>query len=159
MTAPANTPQPPMAHTPAVMVRIDGVSKEFVLRHTRSLKEALVWLLKGRKGDLSAKFRALDSAQPVGVELHRSAAFAFPFFGVLAPIYGPDNAPLGAIWLVLHAQARLAPLLETLPNTPADTVAALQKQVATAIQQPAIRQKLIDFGIEPWAARPSNMPS
>ena len=61
--------------------------------------------------------RALDSAQPVGVELHRSAAFAFPFFGVLAPIYGPDNAPLGAIWLVLHAQARLAPLLETLPNS------------------------------------------
>jgi len=60
MTAPANTPQPPMAHAPAVMVHIDGVSKEFVLRHTRSLKEALVWLLKGRKGDLSAKFRALD---------------------------------------------------------------------------------------------------
>ncbi len=43
-----------------VMVRLQGVSKEFVLRHTRSMKEALVWLLKGRKGDLSAKFKALD---------------------------------------------------------------------------------------------------
>jgi tripartite-type tricarboxylate transporter receptor subunit TctC len=39
-------------------------------------------------------------------------------------------------------------------NTPADTVAALQKQVATAIQQPAIRQKLIDFGIEPVGSTP-----
>lgn len=43
-----------------VMVRLDGVVKEFVLRHTRSLKEAVVWLVKGRRGDLSAKFRALD---------------------------------------------------------------------------------------------------
>ena len=39
-------------------------------------------------------------------------------------------------------------------NTPADTVAALQKQVATAIQQPAIHQKLIDFGIEPVGSTP-----
>ncbi len=39
-------------------------------------------------------------------------------------------------------------------NTPTDTVAALQKQVATAIQQPAIRQKLIDFGIEPVGSTP-----
>lgn len=44
-----------------VVVQLSGVSKDFVLRHTRSIKEALVWLLKGRKGDLSAKFRALDS--------------------------------------------------------------------------------------------------
>lgn len=34
-------------------------------------------------------------------------------------------------------------------GTPADVVAALQKQITTAIQQPAVRQKLIDFGIEP----------
>lgn len=67
--------------------------------------------------EAQALHRALERAQPVGVELHRSAAFAFPFFGVLAPLYGPDNAPLGAIWLVLHAQARLGPLLETLPNS------------------------------------------
>ena len=43
-----------------VMVRVQDLSKEFVLRHTRSMKEAVVWLLKGRKGDLSAKFKALD---------------------------------------------------------------------------------------------------
>ena len=43
-----------------VVVRLQGVGKAFVLRHTRSLKEALVWLVKGRKGDLSKKFDALD---------------------------------------------------------------------------------------------------
>lgn len=36
------------------------MSKEFVLRHTRSMKEAFVWLVKGRKGDLTAKFKALN---------------------------------------------------------------------------------------------------
>jgi tripartite-type tricarboxylate transporter receptor subunit TctC len=39
-------------------------------------------------------------------------------------------------------------------GTPPDVVAALQKQVATAINQPAIRQKLVDFGIEPVASTP-----
>lgn len=33
--------------------------KQFILRHTRSMKEAVVWLIKGRKGDLSKKFMAL----------------------------------------------------------------------------------------------------
>ncbi|MHA7153637.1 ABC transporter ATP-binding protein [Arthrobacter sp. TMN-50] len=44
--------------TTAIEVR--GISKQFVLRHTRSIKEAFVWLVKGRKGDLSQKFHALD---------------------------------------------------------------------------------------------------
>ncbi len=39
-------------------------------------------------------------------------------------------------------------------GTPADAVNALQRQVAAVIQQPAIRQKLIDFGIEPVASTP-----
>lgn len=41
-------------------IEIRGVSKQFVLRHTRSIKEAFVWLAKGRKGDLSEKFHALN---------------------------------------------------------------------------------------------------
>jgi ABC-2 type transport system ATP-binding protein len=40
-------------------IEIRNINKQFVLRHTRSLKEALVWLLRGRKGDLSKKFHAL----------------------------------------------------------------------------------------------------
>lgn len=43
--------------TTAIEVR--DINKQFVLRHTRSIKEAVVWLLKGRKGDLSEKFHAL----------------------------------------------------------------------------------------------------
>ncbi|MBK0392005.1 Bug family tripartite tricarboxylate transporter substrate binding protein [Ramlibacter algicola] len=39
-------------------------------------------------------------------------------------------------------------------GTPADVVNTLQKQVAAAINTPAIRQKLVDFGIEPVASTP-----
>ena len=40
-------------------IEINKINKEFVLRHSRSLKETVVWLLKGRKGDLTEKFHAL----------------------------------------------------------------------------------------------------
>ena len=40
-------------------IEVHGISKQFVLRHTRSIKEAVIWLAKGRKGDLSEKFHAL----------------------------------------------------------------------------------------------------
>jgi ABC-2 type transport system ATP-binding protein len=42
-----------------IAIEIRNLNKQFVLRHTRSLKEALVWLLRGRKGDLAKKFHAL----------------------------------------------------------------------------------------------------
>ncbi|KQO04035.1 MULTISPECIES: ABC transporter ATP-binding protein [unclassified Arthrobacter] len=37
-----------------------GLRKRFVLRHTRSLKEAFVWFVRGRRGELVQKFNALD---------------------------------------------------------------------------------------------------
>jgi len=43
----------------ATAIEVRNISKRFVLRHTRSMKEAFVWLVKGRKGDLSEKFDAL----------------------------------------------------------------------------------------------------
>lgn len=43
----------------SIAIQVDNINKEFVLRHTRSIKEAIVWLAKGRKGDLSKKFHAL----------------------------------------------------------------------------------------------------
>ncbi|WP_342129676.1 Bug family tripartite tricarboxylate transporter substrate binding protein [Hydrogenophaga sp. OTU3427] len=39
-------------------------------------------------------------------------------------------------------------------GTPPEVVASLQKQVSAAIQEPAVRQKLIDFGIEPVGSTP-----
>ena len=41
-------------------------------------------------------------------------------------------------------------------GTPAEVVNTLQKQIATAINTPAVRQKLIDFGIEPVASTPKD---
>lgn len=55
-------------------IEVRNINKQFVLRHTRSMKEAFVWLVKGRKGDLSEKFHALkgvslDVAQGEAVAL------------------------------------------------------------------------------------------
>lgn len=44
-----------------VMVAVDQVEKKFDLRHTRSIKEYIVWWATGRKGQLSETFKALDN--------------------------------------------------------------------------------------------------
>lgn len=54
-------------------IEVSNISKQFVLRHTRSLKEAVVWLAKGRKGDLSEKFHALKD---VSVEVQAGETVA-----------------------------------------------------------------------------------
>lgn len=56
-----------------VAIEVRGISKQFVLRHTRSIKEAFVWLVKGRKGDLSQKFHALDG---VSLEVRQGESVA-----------------------------------------------------------------------------------
>jgi ABC-2 type transport system ATP-binding protein len=54
-------------------IEVSDISKQFVLRHTRSLKEAVVWIAKGRKGDLSEKFHALKN---VSVEVQTGETVA-----------------------------------------------------------------------------------
>lgn len=54
-------------------IEVSDISKQFVLRHTRSIKEAVVWLVKGRKGDLSKKFHALKNVS-VKVETGETVA-------------------------------------------------------------------------------------
>ncbi len=54
-------------------IEVSYISKQFVLRHTRSIKEAVVWLLKGRKGDLSEKFHALKNVS-VDIEAGETVA-------------------------------------------------------------------------------------
>ncbi|MBF0808827.1 ABC transporter ATP-binding protein [Rothia nasimurium] len=51
---------PPVADNASVVIKVESLVKRFVLRHTRSMKEAFVWLMKGRKGDLNEKFNALN---------------------------------------------------------------------------------------------------
>jgi ABC-2 type transport system ATP-binding protein len=58
-------------------IEVSDISKQFVLRHTRSLKEAVVWLAKGRKGDLSEKFHALK-----GVSLEVKAGETVALLGL-----------------------------------------------------------------------------
>ncbi len=58
---------------------------------------------------------AFDSAQPAVVGLRRDGAFAFPFFGLLAPLFD-GSEPVGAVWLVVDARNSLYPLLEVWPN-------------------------------------------
>ncbi len=48
----------PPADEPVILV--EGVDKIFTLRHTRSIKEYVVWTVKGRKGELSETFKALN---------------------------------------------------------------------------------------------------
>lgn len=67
-------PMPPyVPSSDPVVIKIDNLVKRFVLRHTRSMKEAFVWLIKGRKGDLSEKFNALDG---VSLDIHEGERVA-----------------------------------------------------------------------------------
>jgi ABC-2 type transport system ATP-binding protein len=50
----------PQPNPPLTVVDISHVDKVFTLRHTRSIKEYVVWTVKGRKGELSETFKALD---------------------------------------------------------------------------------------------------
>ena len=43
---------------PAVVA--EHLAKEFSLRHARSLKETVMWLARGRRQDISNRFRALE---------------------------------------------------------------------------------------------------
>ncbi len=58
---------------------------------------------------------ALALAQPGVIGLQRDGMFAFPYFGLLAPLF-EGAQPLGAVWLVVDARTTLYPLLATWPN-------------------------------------------
>lgn len=94
-----------------VMVRVEHVTKHFVLRHTRSLKEALVWLVKGRKGDLSATFKAVDD---ISFEIFEGEAVALLGFNgsgksttlkLVSGVMRPDEGTVGV-------RGRIAGLIE-----------------------------------------------
>lgn len=62
----------------------------------------------------------------------------------------PTFAELGFKGVEAAAQVGLV----AAAGTPPETVAALQKQIAAAINTPAVHQKLVDFGVEPVASTP-----
>lgn len=55
---------------------------------------------------------ALERAAPVAVEPQAPGYFAFPFFGVMAPLYDGFE-PIGVAWLVMDLRTSLYPQLQT----------------------------------------------
>lgn len=84
---------------------------------------------------------ALARAEPGVVELRRDPTFAFPFFGLLAPLYD-GTASLGAIWLVMDARTTLYPLLETWPTSSRTAESVLvERQDDTALFLSPLRHR------------------
>ncbi|KAA9395595.1 ABC transporter ATP-binding protein [Kocuria coralli] len=84
-----------------VAIRAKDMTKWFVLRHTRSIKEAFVWLVKGRKGDLSDRFKALDG---VTFDIHDGETVALLGFNgsgksttlkMISGVMHPDSGSVG----------------------------------------------------------------
>lgn len=101
----------PTAGEAQVVVQLRNVGKKFVLRHTRSLKEAAVWLLTGRKGDLAKKFDALED---LSLEVRRGESVALlglngsgksTTLKIISGVMSPDEGTVGV-------RGRLAGLIE-----------------------------------------------
>lgn len=80
---------------------------------------------------------ALAQAQATVVEPRRDAFFAFPFFGLLAPLFD-DIEPVGAVWLVTDVRTTLYPLLENwpTPSTTAESTLVLREGSEVAFLSP-----------------------
>ncbi|MFJ6002748.1 ABC transporter ATP-binding protein [Arthrobacter sp. NPDC092385] len=92
-------------------IQIRDVNKQFVLRHTRSMKEAFVWLMKGRKGDLSERFHALAGVSLTIQEGETVALLGFNGSGkstLLKHISGVMRPDTGSV----QTRGRVAGLIE-----------------------------------------------
>jgi len=65
----------------------------------------------------------------------------------------PDVPTFAELGMPTVEAAALVGMVTT-AQTPASVVAALNQQVVAAIQQPEVRQKMIDFGVEPVGSTP-----
>lgn len=94
-----------------IAIEIRDVNKQFVLRHTRSMKEAFVWLMKGRKGDLSERFHALADVSVTIEEGETVALLGFNGSGkstLLKHISGVIRPDSGSV----RTRGRVAGLIE-----------------------------------------------
>lgn len=61
--------------------------------------------------EYQAMQEALATALPVAVEPQADGFFAFPFFGIMAPIFD-DLQPVGVAWLVVDLRSTLFPIVQ-----------------------------------------------
>ncbi|GAA3311903.1 ABC transporter ATP-binding protein [Arthrobacter ramosus] len=94
-----------------VAITCRNLRKKFVLRHTRSMKEAIVWLLTGRKGDLSKKF---DALKDVSLDVEQGETVALlglngsgksTLLKLISGVLQPDEG-------TVHTRGRVAGLIE-----------------------------------------------
>ncbi|WP_028264834.1 ABC transporter ATP-binding protein [Arthrobacter sp. MA-N2] len=95
----------------SVAITCRNLRKKFVLRHTRSMKEAIVWLLSGRKGDLSKKF---DALKDVSLDVEQGETVALlglngsgksTLLKLISGVLQPDEG-------TVHTRGRVAGLIE-----------------------------------------------
>ena len=96
---------------PLLMARLDRVTKKFDLKHTRSIKEYVVWWLTGRRGQLSETFNALDE---VTFDIHQGESVALLGFNgsgksttlkMVSGVLQPDRG-------IVQIRGRVAGLIE-----------------------------------------------
>ncbi len=85
--------------------------------------------------------QALMQAQAILVEPRSDTTFAFPFFGVIAPMFDGIE-PVGAVWLVSDVRSTLYPLLENWPTNSRTAESLLVQQSGdTALHLSPLRHR------------------
>ena len=82
--------------------------------------------------EMQALQQALEQAQATVVEPRTDAFFAFPFFGLLAPLF-EGMEPVGAVWLVSDVRTTLYPLLEYWPTPSKTAESTLVQRAGTEV--------------------------
>lgn len=92
-------------------IEVRGVTKEFSLRHTRSMKELVLWTLRGRGKELRDEFNALDDVNIVVEQGETIALLGFNGSGksttlkLISGVLRPDHGSI-------QVRGRVAGLIE-----------------------------------------------
>ena len=85
-----------------------------------------------RAPEMQAMQEALTTAEPVPVEPQTGGFFAFPFFGIMTPLFN-DLDPVGVAWLVVDLRSTLFPIVQGWQLDSASAEAVLIQRVENGI--------------------------
>lgn len=85
--------------------------------------------------------QAIQDARPIAIDPQTGPAFAYPWFGMIAPVY-ENNTIVAAVWLVMDVRNSLFPLLETWPSpsNTAESTLVMQEHDSARILSPLRHQ-------------------